>query len=90
MLSSCGSSRYAKLKEENERLSDAQGMSDSDKGYTTYSATYKSDGNLVRNIGSIIAKAVNRQSKGCFFYIHLDNNKEVRWGTSRKSMMPKI
>jgi hypothetical protein len=64
MLSSCGSSRYAKLKEENERLSDAQGMSDSDKGYTTYSATYKSDGNLVRNIGgSIIAKAVNRQSK---------------------------
>jgi hypothetical protein len=62
MLSSCGSSRYAKLKEENERLSDAQGMSDS--GYTTYSATYKSDGNLVRNIGgSIIAKAVNRQSK---------------------------
>jgi hypothetical protein len=64
-------------------------MSDSDKGYTTYSAT-KSDGNLVRNIGgSIIAKAVNRQSKGCFFYIHLDNNKEVRWGTS-KSMMPKI
>jgi hypothetical protein len=38
MLSS-GSSRYAKLKEENERLSDAQGMSDSDKGYTTYSAT---------------------------------------------------
>jgi hypothetical protein len=65
-------------------------MSDSDKGYTTYSATYKSDGNLVRNIGgSIIAKAVNRQS-GCFFYIHLDNNKEVRWGTSRKSMMPKI
>jgi hypothetical protein len=66
-------------------------MSDSDKGYTTYSATYKSDGNLVRNIGgSIIAKAVNRQSKGCFFYIHLDNNKEVRWGTSRKSMMPKI
>jgi hypothetical protein len=85
MLSSCGSSRYAKLKEENERLSDAQGMSDSDKGYTTYSATYKSDGNLVRNIGgSIIAKAVNRQSKGCFFYIHLDNNKEVRWGTSRK------
>jgi hypothetical protein len=59
-------------------------MSDSDKGYTTYSATYKSDGNLVRNIGgSIIAKAVNRQS-GCFFYIHLDNNKEVRWGTSRK------
>jgi hypothetical protein len=61
------------------RDSDAQGMSDSDKGYTTYSATYKSDGNLVRNIGgSIIAKAVNRQSKGCFFYIHLDNNKEVR------------
>jgi hypothetical protein len=45
-------------------------MSDSDKGYTTYSATYKSDGNLVRNIGgSIIAKAVNRQSKGCFTYI---------------------
>jgi hypothetical protein len=42
MLSSCGSSRYAKLKEE-KRLSDAQGMSDSDKGYTTYSATYKSD-----------------------------------------------
>jgi hypothetical protein len=82
MLSSCGSSRYAKLKEENERLSDAQGMSDSDKGL--HSATYKSDGNLVRNIGgSIIAKAVNRQS-GCFFYIHLDNNKEVRWGTSRK------
>jgi hypothetical protein len=72
------------------RDSDAQGMSDSDKGYTTYSATYKSDGNLVRNIGgSIIAKAVNRQSKGCFFYIHLDNNKEVRWGTE-KSMMPKI
>jgi hypothetical protein len=33
-------------------------MSDSDKGYTTYSATYKSDGNLVRNIGgSIIAKS---------------------------------
>jgi hypothetical protein len=58
-------------------------MSDSDKGYTTYSATYKSDGNLVRNIGGSIAKAVNRQSKG-FFYIHLDNNKEVRWGTSRK------
>jgi hypothetical protein len=68
MLSSCGSSRYAKLKEENERLSDAQGMSDSDKGYTTYSATYKSDGNLVRNIGgSIIAKAVNRQSKAVSF-----------------------
>jgi hypothetical protein len=67
MLSSCGS-RYAKLKEENERLSDAQGMSDSDKGYTTYSATYKSDGNLVRNIGgSIIAKAVNRQSKAVSF-----------------------
>jgi hypothetical protein len=43
-----------KLKEENERLSDAQGMSDSDKGYTTYSATYKSDGNLVRNIGGSI------------------------------------
>jgi hypothetical protein len=60
-------------------------MSDSDKGYTTYSATYKSDGNLVRNIGgSIIAKAVNRQSKGCFFYIHLDNNKEVRWETVKK------
>jgi hypothetical protein len=60
-------------------------MSDSDKGYTTYSATYKSDGNLVRNIGgSIIAKAVNRQSKGCFFYIHLDNNKEVRWGKAKK------
>jgi hypothetical protein len=55
-----------KLKE-NERLSDAQG-SDSDKGYTTYSATYKSDGNLVRNIGgSIIAKAVNRQSKAVSF-----------------------
>jgi hypothetical protein len=67
MLSSCGSSRYAKLKEENERLSDAQGMG-SDKGYTTYSATYKSDGNLVRNIGgSIIAKAVNRQSKAVSF-----------------------
>jgi hypothetical protein len=64
-------------------------MSDSDKGYTTYSATYKSDGNLVRNIGgSIIAKAVNRQS--CFFYIHLDNNKEVRWGTSRKKYDAKI
>jgi hypothetical protein len=43
-------------------------MSDSDKGYTTYSATYKSDGNLVRNIGgSIIAKAVNRQSKAVSF-----------------------
>jgi hypothetical protein len=52
-------------------------------------ATYKSDGNLVRNIGgSIIAKAVNRQSKGCFFYIHLDNNKEVRWEQAEK--MPKI
>jgi hypothetical protein len=59
---------------------------DSDKGYTTYSATYKSDGNLVRNIGGIIAKA-KQTIKGCFFYIHLDNNKEVRWETSR--MMPK-
>jgi hypothetical protein len=61
---------------ERTRLSDAQGMSDSDKGYTTYSATYKSDGNLVRNIGgSIIAKAVNRQSKVLFLYIHLDNRR---------------
>jgi hypothetical protein len=54
-----------------------------------YSATYKSDGNLVRNIGSIIAKAVNRQSKGCFFYIHLDNKKYVG-EQAEKSMMPKI
>jgi hypothetical protein len=67
MLSSCGSSRYAKLKEENERLSDAQGMSDSDKGYTTYSATYKSDGNLVRNIGSIIA---SKQTIKRLFLLH--------------------
>jgi hypothetical protein len=90
MLSSCGSSRYAKLKEENERLSDAQGMSDSDKGYTTYSATYKSDGNLVRNIGgSIIAKA-KQTIKGCFFYIHLDNNKKYVGEQAEKSMMPKI
>jgi hypothetical protein len=41
-------------------------MSDSDKGYTTYSATYKSDGNLVRNIGGSII-AVNRQSKAVSF-----------------------
>jgi uncharacterized protein YceK len=87
MLSSCGSSRYANLKKENERLSDANGMRDVDQGqnYKYASASYTSDGNLVRNIGgSIIAKAVNRNSKGCFFYIHLDNSKEVRWGTSRK------
>jgi hypothetical protein len=51
-------------------------MSDSDKGYTTYSATYKSDGNLVRNIGGSIIAVNSRQSKGCFFYIHLDNNKK--------------
>jgi hypothetical protein len=62
-------------------------MSDSDKGYTTYSATYKSDGNLVRNIGGSIINS-KQTIKGCFFYIHLDNNK-VRWGTE-KSMMPKI
>jgi hypothetical protein len=66
------------------RDSDAQGMSDSDKGYTTYSATYKSDGNLVRNIGGSIIQSSKQTIKGCFFYIHLDNNKEVRWGTSRK------
>jgi hypothetical protein len=92
MLSSCGSSRYAKLKKENERLSDAQGMSDVDHGksYKYSAASYSSDGNLVRNIGgNIIAKAVNRESKGCFFYIHLDNNKEVRWGTSRKKYAAK-
>jgi hypothetical protein len=45
-------------------------MSDSDKGYTTYSATYKSDGNLVRNIGgSIIAKAVKTIKAVSFTYI---------------------
>jgi hypothetical protein len=66
MLSSCGSSRYAKLKEENERLSDAQGMSDSDKGYTTYSATYKSDGNLVRNIGEHHSQSSKQTIKRLF------------------------
>jgi hypothetical protein len=65
MLSSCGSSRYAKLKR--TRLSDAQGMRIQIKDILL-SATYKSDGNLVRNIGgSIIAKAVNRQSKAVSF-----------------------
>jgi hypothetical protein len=57
--SSCGSSRYANLKEE-ERLSDANGMRDVDQGqnYKYASASYTSDGNLVRNIGeSIIAKS---------------------------------
>jgi hypothetical protein len=43
-----------------------KGMSDSDKGHTT-SSTYKSDGNLVRNIGGNIIKAVNRQSKAVSF-----------------------
>jgi hypothetical protein len=83
MLSSCGSSRYAKLRKRT-RLSDAQGMSDSDKGYTTYSATYKSDGNLVRNIGgSIIAKAVNRQR---LFLLYLDNNKRSTLGNKQKKV----
>jgi hypothetical protein len=46
-------------------------MSDSDRD-TTYSATYKSDGNLVRNIGgSIIAKAVNRQSKKAVSFTYI-------------------
>jgi hypothetical protein len=35
MLSLAGSSRYAKLKEENERLSGCPRYEDSDKGYTT-------------------------------------------------------
>jgi hypothetical protein len=65
------------------RLSDAQGMSDSDKGYTTYSATYKSDGNLVRNIGGSISKQSSKQTIGCSLYIHLDNNKEVRWNKKK-------
>jgi hypothetical protein len=55
-----------KLKEENE-TSDAQGMSDSDKGYTTILLLINLT-ELVRNIGgSIIAKAVNRQSKAVSF-----------------------
>jgi hypothetical protein len=53
-------------------------MSDSDKGYTTYSATYKSDGNLVRNIGGSIIEKSSKQTIVLFLYIHLDNNKEVR------------
>jgi hypothetical protein len=87
MLSSCGSSRYAKLKKRT-RLSDAQGMSDSDKGYTTYS-TYKSDGNLVRNRRQHHSQSSKQTIKGCFFYIHLDNNKYVG-EQAEKSMMPKI
>jgi hypothetical protein len=54
----------------------------------TLPASYSSDGNSGRNIGgNIIAKAVNRESKGCFFYIHLDNNKEVRWELRKKNML---
>jgi hypothetical protein len=64
-------------------------MSDSDKGYT-YSATYKSDGNLVRNIGGSIIKAVNRQSKGCSLYIHLDIKKYVGEKYDAKDRRPSL
>jgi hypothetical protein len=48
---------------------------DQGQNYKYASASYTSDGNLVRNIGgSIIAKAVN-EFKRMLFYIHLDNSK---------------
>jgi hypothetical protein len=87
MLSSCGSSRYINLRKRT-RDSDAQGIVIQIKD-TTYSATYKSDGNLVRNIGGSIMQNSKQTIKGCFFYIHLDNNK-VRWGTNRKKYDAKI
>lgn len=98
LLCSCGPSRYTRMVRENDRLS--KEVSDLREITQAQAESYRSaqkprgyysQGGLVKNInGVIIAKAINRTAgMAWFFYIKLDNNKQIRWETSQSKYSAK-
>lgn len=91
LLCSCGPSRYTRLVQENARLSSEvsnlkeETQANRYTGSQKASGSYYTQGDLVRNIrGVIIAKSIIRSKEmSWFFYIQLENNKQIRWETTQ-------
>jgi hypothetical protein len=94
VLTSCGPSRYARLSEEhfkvkfeNEEL--LQEISELKSAANRSRPRYSANGSLVRNInGTIVAKSKTKTEQ-YFFYIRLENNKELIWPTTQSKYAAK-
>ena len=94
VMTSCGPSRYARLSQEhfkvkfeNEEL--LQEISELKSAANRTRPRYTSNGDLVRNINGVIVAKSKSSSYQYFFYIRLENNKELKWPTSESKYAAK-
>ena len=90
VMCSCGPSRNTRLSQENERLyrenENLRETSSNRTGYSTHIPSVK----IVHGIrGIIIAKSITKNSKIYYFYIRLENNKEIKWTTTAEKFHSK-